>query len=132
MSAISINNLDKQLGNFRLKDVNLEIPKGYITGLIGENGAGKSVLLNHLLALKKADTGKVVLLGSEDMERERTGLLNRIGFVFSEDNFPQNYTPRKLEKILRVYYENWQSDVFSSYLQMFRVDKNSRISKLST
>ena len=103
MNAISIKNLNKQLGNFRLKDINLEIPKGYITGLIGENGAGKSVLINHLLTLKKADTGKVVLLGNEDIERDRTDLLNRIGFVFAEDNFPQNYTPRKVEKVLSVY-----------------------------
>lgn len=49
MNAIEINGLYKQKGGFKIENLNLEIPKGYITGLIGQNGAGKSTLINHML-----------------------------------------------------------------------------------
>ena len=38
-NAISLINVSKKYDGFELKNINLELPKGMIMGLIGENGA---------------------------------------------------------------------------------------------
>jgi len=132
MNAIDVKGLHKQIGNFEIRDLNLEIPKGYITGLVGDNGAGKSTLINHLIGLLKADQGDIKILGSDEIERDREDLLNRIGLVFAEDNFPEHLSPTTLEKLLAVYFEAWDSDVYHKYLNDFNVPENTKIKRLST
>lgn len=132
MNAIEINGLYKQKGGFKIENLNLEIPKGYITGLIGQNGAGKSTLINHMIGLLKADRGAIKMLGSEDIEKDREILLNRIGFVFAEDKFPEHLSPVKMEKLLSVYYDRWDSVTYHKYLKNFNVHGNTKIKKLST
>ncbi|WP_017549457.1 ABC transporter ATP-binding protein [Salinicoccus carnicancri] len=132
MNAIDVKGLHKEIGNFEIRDLSLDIPRGYITGLVGDNGAGKSTLINHLIGLLKADRGDVTILGSDDIERDREDLLNRIGLVFAEDNFPEHLSPAKLEKLLTVYFEAWDSTVYHKYLDDFNVPENTRIKRLST
>ena len=47
-NVISINNLSKKFKSFALDIPSLDIPKGFATALIGENGAGKSTFINIL------------------------------------------------------------------------------------
>lgn len=51
--------------DFVLKGVNLEIPKGSLTAIIGFSGTGKSVVLKHLLGLYKPTSGTVEVLGTD-------------------------------------------------------------------
>lgn len=67
-----------------LKDVNIEIRKGEILGIIGHTGSGKSTLIQHLNALIKPTSGKILLDGrdvnsSRDMMKE---VRSRVGLVF--------------------------------------------------
>ena len=48
MNVITIDQLKSKQGDFELNIDELNIPKGYITGLIGENGSGKTSLIYHL------------------------------------------------------------------------------------
>ena len=40
--ALKIEHLNKRFKHFVLQDINLDVPKGMVVGLIGENGSGKS------------------------------------------------------------------------------------------
>lgn len=64
-NAISLTNVRKTFdGNdYVLQGINLQIPKGSITVIIGFSGAGKSVLTKHLLGLIKPTEGEVEVLG---------------------------------------------------------------------
>lgn len=71
---IELKNLHKRFGSLRvLNGLNLEIPKGKITVIIGRSGEGKSVLLKHLMGLMKADSGQVVVEGQSvfDMDDQK-------------------------------------------------------------
>ncbi len=46
-----------------LKDINFELKKGEILGVIGENGSGKSTLLRLLTGIFPPDTGKIEMRG---------------------------------------------------------------------
>ena len=50
-NAIEVKGLSKKYNTFSLDNINLVVPKGYIVGLIGENGAGKSTTIKSILNL---------------------------------------------------------------------------------
>ncbi|MDE2058118.1 MAG: ABC transporter ATP-binding protein [candidate division NC10 bacterium] len=74
-----------------LKGVNLTIPRGQVTAVIGRSGGGKSVLLKHLVGLMRPDSGQVLVDGIDlcrlrgkalDSVREKFGVLFQGGALF--------------------------------------------------
>jgi sulfate transport system ATP-binding protein len=78
---ITVTGARKTFGSFAaLDDVDLEIPAGTLTALLGPSGSGKSTLLRSIAGLERLDAGTVVIGG-----RDVTGLAPQkrgIGFVF--------------------------------------------------
>ena len=89
---IEFVNLHKSFGQQRvLNGINLTIPQGEITAIIGQSGSGKSVLIKHLVALIRPDSGQVLVDGEElgqlhgkalDLVREKFGVLFQGGALF--------------------------------------------------
>lgn len=77
MNTISINNLNKNIGRKEiLKDINLEFQGGKIYGIVGENGAGKSMLFRVLAGLIRPTNGDVLYNGkSRSVEFPNVGLV---------------------------------------------------------
>jgi len=75
---ITLRNVHKSFGSQKVLDgLNLEIPEGKITAVIGPSGEGKSVLLKHLIGLLQPDSGQVEVDG-ESILGLRRSQLNRI------------------------------------------------------
>ena len=55
--------------SFSLCDISFSVPRGCVTGLIGENGAGKTTLLYLILNMYFPESGKIFLFGDE-LKRE--------------------------------------------------------------
>jgi phospholipid/cholesterol/gamma-HCH transport system ATP-binding protein len=51
--------------DFVLKGIDLKIPKGSLTAIIGFSGTGKSVMLKHILGLIKPTAGTIKVLGTD-------------------------------------------------------------------
>jgi phospholipid/cholesterol/gamma-HCH transport system ATP-binding protein len=85
-AAIEFVELKKSFGPQEvLRGVNLVVPRGQITVVIGRSGTGKSVLLKHALGLMRADSGQVLIDGQEISklkEHEARKLRGRFGMVF--------------------------------------------------
>ena len=79
--SIEISNVNKYFGDFAaLTDINLTIPTGQLTALLGPSGGGKSTLLRVIAGLEEADTGTVTIEGND-----ATALpvqKRNVGFVF--------------------------------------------------
>ena len=87
-SIISIENISKKYKKqFALKDLNIEIEKKDIYGLIGKNGAGKSTLLKSLVGMISPTNGKISVQGSHN---DYTLALSRnnIGFFIDHSMYP--------------------------------------------
>lgn len=84
---IDIKHITKSFGELQvLKGIDLHINQGEIVSIVGPSGAGKTTLLQIMGTLDKADTGQVVLNGTDVStlkEKELSAFRNRhIGFVF--------------------------------------------------
>jgi len=79
---IKVVNLRKTFnGQEVLKGVNLEIPSGKTTAIIGRSGEGKSVLLRHLMGLMKPDSGEIYV-NNVDITKLKGKELNTIKKTF--------------------------------------------------
>jgi sulfate transport system ATP-binding protein len=79
--SIKITGVGKQFGDFvALRDINLNIPTGELTALLGPSGGGKSTLLRIIAGLELSDTGTVEIEGY-DATRLPAQKRN-VGFVF--------------------------------------------------
>ncbi len=88
MNAVELHNLKKSFdgGNeFVLNGLNLTIPKGSLTVIIGYSGTGKSVMLKHILGLIKPTSGKVSVL-EKDLwqmsDQQIMQLRTKVGVLF--------------------------------------------------
>jgi sulfate transport system ATP-binding protein len=79
--SIEITGVNKSFGDFvALQDVDLTIPSGGLTALLGPSGGGKSTLLRIISGLESADSGRIVIEG-----KDATALpaqKRNVGFVF--------------------------------------------------
>lgn len=65
-SAIVVRKLVKSFGRIRaLRGLDLEVPRGTVTGFLGPNGSGKTTTIRILLGVLKADGGEARLLGGD-------------------------------------------------------------------
>lgn len=85
---ISVVNVSKSFNTNKVLDnMSLEIRAGEIMAVLGESGAGKSVLLKHIMGLLKPDAGQV-LIDSVDItrlsERDLLPIRKSIGYLFQE------------------------------------------------
>lgn len=83
---LEIRNLTKGFGGRQvLKGINLSVPKGDSTVIIGGSGSGKSVLLKCILGLLEPDDGQVLVDGQDTThldEKTRYKLMTRFGMLF--------------------------------------------------
>ncbi|QIK65170.1 sulfate ABC transporter ATP-binding protein [Nocardioides sp. HDW12B] len=79
--SIEINNINKSFGDFvALDDVSVNIPTGQLTALLGPSGGGKSTLLRIIAGLENADSGNIVIEGTE--ATHLSPQKRNVGFVF--------------------------------------------------
>jgi len=79
--SIDITGVTKKFGDFiALEDVNVSIPTGQLTALLGPSGGGKSTLLRIIAGLDSADSGTISIEGT-DATRLPPQKRN-VGFVF--------------------------------------------------
>jgi len=97
---IQLTNLHKTFGSQKvLNGLNLTIPDGQITAIIGPSGEGKSVLLRHIIGLMQPDSGRITVDGENiigirrsemNRIREKFGMLFQNAALFDSMNVFEN------------------------------------------
>ena len=131
MDAVKIEGLCKNYKEFKLDNVSFEIPEGTIMGLIGENGAGKSTVINLITGACIKDSGNIEIYGTE---ADKMPVKDReiIGTVFAGCGFPDEMTVNEVNGILKSIYDTWDEEKFFGYIEKFGIMKKGKIRSFST
>ena len=98
--VVAATAVTKRFGKLEvLRGVDLEVPAGRITGLVGPNASGKSTFIKALLGLVRPDAGHLIVLGQpvNGDERYRRG----VGYMPQDARFPENLTGREVLEMVR-------------------------------
>ena len=100
MNVITARGVTKRFGRLEvLRQVDLEIPAGRITGLVGPNAAGKSTFIKSVLGLVRPDAGELQVLGQLVNGDER--YRSRIGYMPQAAHFPENLCGAEVLAMIR-------------------------------
>ncbi len=127
---LKIKNLQKQYGSFQL-NCSLEVPPGRITGLIGQNGAGKSTTFKAALGLIRPDHGSITLLG-KDLSLITAQDKTALGVVLSDSGFSGYLTIQDICAVLQQLYPDFDHTFFMEQINRFQLPCSKKIKEFST
>jgi iron complex transport system ATP-binding protein len=108
MSVLQAKSLTLSYGNTIIIDeLDLSIPKGEITVLIGANGCGKSTLLRSLARLLKPISGAVLLEGEAIAKLPTKEVAKKMAILPQSPTAPEGLTVLQLVKQGRYPYQAW-------------------------
>lgn len=116
--AIEIRDLNVKIPGFALKNINLEIPKGMVIGLIGRNGAGKTTLLKTLTDIYVPVEGQI-LYGEKEMANAAGEIKSKLGIVYDSLFYPPGVKAYKIAKMMAPLYDNFDMDKWKHLMQRF-------------
>ena len=127
---LKIEHLKKHYDNFSL-DCSLEVRPGCVTGLIGQNGAGKSTSFKAVLGLISSDSGSITILG-KDLREFTPKDRENLGVVLSDSGFSGYLTVKDIIPISKNLYKNFDASFFAEQLRRFRLPPDKKIKDFST
>ena len=127
---LKIEHLKKNYDNFSL-DCSLEVMQGCVTGLIGQNGAGKSTTFKAILGLISIGGGKVTILG-KDLQRFTPEDKENLGVVLSDSGFSGYLTIKDIVPVLKKMYRNFDDSFFMEQVNRVQLPFNKKIKDFST
>jgi ABC-2 type transport system ATP-binding protein len=127
---LKVDGLSKSYSTFKLDQVSFEIPKGFIMGFVGQNGAGKSTTIKCIMDLIRYDSGQIQLFGQSGNGLAES-MKERIGYVSEEPSFYEEMTVGWTGRFVGSFYKKWDDDLFRKLLSRFQVDKNKKVKELS-
>ncbi len=127
---LKIDHIRKNYNNFSL-DCSLEVKPGFVTGLIGQNGAGKSTTFKAILGLISIDEGRVSLLGKY-LEDFTVNDKEKLGVVLSDSGFSGYLKVKDIIPILQSMYKEFDKEFFIEQLHRFQLPFDKKIKDFST
>ena len=127
---LEVRNLSKSFEGFQLHNITFTLPKGYIMGLIGPNGSGKTTTIKLILNMLKRTSGEVKILGFDSITNEQEAKRN-LGVVFDSNYFSDEWKISQVEKSVSAFYENWNTQKFSETLKRFHIQPSKKVKELS-
>jgi len=127
---IRVNKLVKSFDGFKaLNELDINVPKGAVYGLVGPNGAGKSTVIRHLAGIYRQDSGEVLIDGQPVYENP--AIKSRIAYI-PDDIF--YYTQASIDDMRRFYesiYPKFDRQRFEKLNEIFKLDRKHMMRRLS-
>ncbi|AIK36343.1 ABC transporter family protein [Bacillus pseudomycoides] len=129
-NIVELHNVSKTFQGFSIEQLNLQIKKGFVTGFIGANGAGKSTAIKMMMNLLKPDAGEIKIFGLDYTSHEKE-IKERIGFVFDSNVFYEGLNLKDIKRMVAPAYKNWDEMIFKQYVEQFELPMNKAIKTFS-
>lgn len=126
---LTINHLKKHYPSFSL-DCSLQVAPGMITGLIGQNGSGKSTTFKSILGLISTNDGEIRLFG-KDARALAAADKQKLGVVLSDSGFSGYLSIQDLIPILKNLYPDFDESFFLKNVNKFGLPLKQKTKEFS-
>jgi len=112
------------------ENLNFEIPKGRILGLLGKNGTGKTTTINILNGYLKPRSGECLMFGENSANlspetKQKVGLLIEGHVQYTLMNI------HEIEKYYSAFYPKWKKEAYWELMKLLKIDPKQKLSQMS-
>ena len=128
MKHLKINNLNKSFDNKEiLKNINLNIQRGKIIGLLGKNGVGKTTLIKLINDLLTPTSGEILIKGQKiGVETKKI-----ISYLPERTYLNKHMKVSEVISYFEDFYDNFDSKKAKKLLKDLDLDINQKLTKMS-
>lgn len=128
MNLVEIRDLNKSFGDKQvLKNINLNIPKGKIIGLLGKNGMGKTTLIKLVNDLLTITSGEILVNGKKiGIESKKS-----ISYLPERTYLDKSMKISQVLKYFSEFYDNFDINKAKRLIKDLDLDEELKISKMS-
>lgn len=116
--------------SFTMSHLTLDIKKGYITVITGENGSGKTALTEAIAGAAHITEGEV-LIENYNLHTQFVQAKNQIGFIFRNCPFDKHLTPFDCMNMYGGFYQEFDNQSFQKNCQEFQINLKEKIIHMS-
>jgi len=113
-----------------VQNLDLEIPRGSICGLVGPNGAGKTTTIKTLIGLLSPSSGNVKVFGLDPLQ-ETVEIRQRIGYVPEKHFIYEWMKVKQVLKFTSEIYRNWDWEECNRITEFLALPEKLEVKKLS-
>ncbi|MEZ6130577.1 MAG: ABC transporter ATP-binding protein [Planctomycetaceae bacterium] len=113
-----------------VRDLNLRVPPGQVTALLGLNGAGKTTTIRIVMGLLRPTRGCCEVL-QHDSSRLSVDVRMKIGYMVEGHYLYPNMRVRECAAFQRAGYSCWNEAQFDQIVDHFGIAQSDRIGHLS-
>lgn len=129
--AIRADRLTRYFGSRAiLRDLDLQVPSGQVTALLGLNGAGKTTTIRIMMGLLRPTRGRCEILG-QDSATLSPDTRMRIGYLVEGHYLYPRMSVRECSRFQRAGYSRWDDRLFDDIVSHFGISGSAGISELS-
>ncbi len=127
---IKVVNINKNFDHFKaLDDLNINVNKGSIYGLVGTNGSGKTTIIKHITGIIRPDSGQITIDGENIFDNRK--VKEKTGFIPDDLFFFSTYNLKEMSKFYKQLYPNWNQERYVHMVTQFDLDEKRKLSKFS-
>ena len=119
--ALTLKNLSCGYnGRAVLPNINWQVPKGSVVGLIGSNGSGKSTLMRTLLGIQSSLNGTSTILGCP-FDNINDDTRARLGYVPQKSTLIPWLTAGSMIEHVSSFYPSWDEDLVNDLIKRWKL-----------
>ena len=122
-TVFCLENVRKKFKDFELNIPKLEIPKGFATALIGENGAGKSTMMNILAGTRLDYKGKVTYFEGGMKEVQ---IREAIGYTSATSYFMPHWTIKDVGEVSELLFDGFHKEEYKLLCADLNIEKENK------
>lgn len=133
--AVCFDNVSAKFKKFQLSDICFKVPVGYICGIAGKNGAGKTSLLKLLMDRKITYKGSICITDrygtAFEVKENREVVLDNIGFVSDNHHYIKELTIEANVDLFSPFYSCFDKKLFDEKMKQYNISPLKKVCNLS-
>lgn len=127
-SIVEFEGVYKKYGDKEVfKDLNINIPKGKIVGLLGPNGSGKTTMIKMINGLTRCDKGKVKINGLKPSVKTK----EIISYLPDRNHLNEDMKVKEVLKFFSDFYKDFDMKKAKGMIENLNLDTNEKIKAMS-